>query len=239
MTTFYTLSSLEDLPGVLKNGIDSEWSLYQDKRQAEDRWDDADLVLLSVEIEDPDSMLGPDNDEIDSAAEFLMSTSRPATAEDEVTGFIESWSGAPITWDDPEDLATATALKQYENGTLGWKDSVELLGSAQLDEAYVVEPAKISLLSSVDPEVLQSIETKEQFSEVVAETEPVALSSLGASFWVWLLMMIQYLAFGKTPFEKEKTEASSAKKRARKSKRKKAKKKAAKAPAEAGEAAPE
>ena len=236
MITLYVPVNIDRLPEILAGGWRASWndSLYARVDDALDAMAEYQAII-GIEFDKEMELLTADDGFIESELESLASRARQPTPEELEAGLFCELSYEAWTWDDPSDLSSCRAMIGYLDGGLTWQESIELFGSAQFMGTGM--PAdKVTLMSPVD---VGQIQSREERRLAVEQTEPVALTSLGAGFWVWLLMMIQYLAFGKTPFEKEKTEASSAKKRGRKSKRKKAKKKAAKAKAGAGEVAPE
>jgi len=220
---FYGVVDLGELQTLRTKGMSKDFGLFLDKAVAVAKAEfEEGFTIVEVDVQDPDSELGPDTFAVDMAAEALMTTARPAVSEAEETGLSEQSTGEPLTWDDPDDLREAKALVKFAAEGLTWQESIDQWST--VETLRRIPPERIALAAPIDT---SEISSEGEYAKAVEETEPVALTSLGAPFWVWLIMLIQYLALGRSPIEDKReaarTRKTAARKRVRARKRVKAK----------------
>lgn len=182
----YVVADLDDLVTFHASGMGEGWVVYTSMEDAEERAYEMDQMIVSIEVDDLEAVLGPDTDSIDYAAERLLEVARPAEEGDVDTGMFSNWEGEPLTWDDPFELEQAAILKKFSDEGMTWQESLDVYGSAMF--LGHVPPDQILLESPVD---LSEIEDRAAYRAAVEAMEPVALTSLGGSFWVWILFILQ------------------------------------------------
>ena len=218
---FYAVVLAPDLPGVHRNGLPAGTSVTDDIHEAEDRAWKTEGVILEIEIEDPDALLAPDSSELDHWSEMLRSEAEVVPAgEVPPQGQVvihDLFGGETLTWRESALQEEAELLARIvDEGS--WQISIEGLNWAETTD--IIAPDYISLVGPVD---FSGIEDEGEFRAAVEAMEPVGLKSLGASFWVWLMLFISRIfgpGYGTEP-EIEAEEKAAEKARARKQRRKK------------------
>ena len=217
---FYAVVLAPDLPGVHRNGLPAGTSVTDDIHEAEDRAWKTEGVILEIEIEDPDALLAPDTSELEHWSEMLRSEAEVVPAgeippQDQVV-VHDLFGGETLTWREPALQEEAVLLARIvDEGS--WQVSIEGLNWAETTD--VVLPDYISLVGPVD---FTGIEDEGEFRAAVEAMEPVGLKSLGAGFWVWLMLFISRI-FG--PGYEETAEAAAEERAAEKAQARKARRK--------------
>lgn len=222
---FYAVVPIEKLAEVYREGLPPETSVTDDIHIAEDRaWADEE-VILEVEVKDPDALLAADSSEVEHWSNILIAEAVLVHQEEVPPGkyseIANPSTGEVFIWADPGHEEDARALAQLADEG-GWRESIEAINWAETMAAIPAE--NISLTGPVD---FGEIENQGEYNAAVEAMEPVGLTSLGANFWVWLLLLTSRIfgaGYGATS-EEAAEEKAAEKAQARKQRRKKRPKK--------------